>query len=44
MLVEAGSVPEPLCGHYRLHGYPLLQVDGRTRWLRMTGQVGVIAV
>ena len=26
MLVEAGSVPEPLCGHYRLHGYPLLQV------------------
>ncbi len=29
MLVQAGSVPEPLCGHYRLHGYPLLQVNAR---------------
>src|ERR1700739_529145 len=29
MLVEAGTVPEPLCGHYRLHGNPLLQVNGR---------------
>ena len=27
MLVEARSVPEPLCGHNRLHGYPLLQVN-----------------
>lgn len=29
MMVEAGSVPESLCGHYRLHGNPLLQVSRR---------------
>ena len=35
MLVEAGTVPESFCGHYRLHGYPLLQVsaeDARAAW------------
>src|SRR5215469_5523446 len=31
MLVETLSVPELLCGDYRLHGNPLLQANAKSR-------------
>jgi DNA-binding beta-propeller fold protein YncE len=47
MLVEARSVPKPLCGHYRLHGTPLLQalaVPRDSRYMSSLRKAGMAAV